>query len=156
MFHKHVSSVLSVFFFYVVSVVSGCFKSRLDECSGSSSGRCGSDFQQCFLTSTMVSGGGQTTPCSNGQWQLEAALGRVPLGGACPAWAREMAREATTGVGVRMPRLDVRALTVPVRGRPSPRPVTVSCAGGALRSCALAELHCSDFLLRNYGVRRFG
>jgi len=58
----------------------------------------------------------------------------------------------TARVGVRMPRLDVRALAVPVRGRPSPRPIAVSCAGGALRSYALAELRCGDFLLRNYGV----
>jgi hypothetical protein len=37
-------SEASVFLFYVASVVSGCFKSRLDKCSGSPSSRCGSDF----------------------------------------------------------------------------------------------------------------
>jgi hypothetical protein len=77
-FQKHVSIVSSVFFLYVVSVTSRCFKSRSSKCSGSPSGWCGSNFRQCFLTARWLVAAGRPYPCNNsGQWRLEPALGQV-------------------------------------------------------------------------------
>jgi hypothetical protein len=79
---------------YIVSVSSGCFKSRSGECSGSQSSQCGSNFRLCFSPPRWLVAVGRPHPYSSGQRRLEEALGWVPPGGTGPTWACEMVREA--------------------------------------------------------------
>jgi hypothetical protein len=78
---------------YVTSVVSGCYKSRSNECSIFPSGRCESDFQRCFSNPRQLVAVGKPHPCNSGLQRRVAALDECS-GDAGPTWAYEMAREA--------------------------------------------------------------